>query len=116
MSNRMLSALVVGAFAAALNPATIVTASADDMMKPMTEVEMMKMRDTVVMEVKGGKMEKCFGIALKGHNDCFAGAGTTCAGTSTTDYQGNAFKLVASGSCVTMKNPDGKMGSLEPKA
>jgi len=116
MSNRMLSALVVGAFAAALNPATIVTASADDMMKPMTEAEMMKMRDTVVMEVKGGKMEKCFGIALKGHNDCFAGAGTTCAGTSTTDYQGNAFKLVASGSCVTMKNPDGKMGSLEPKA
>jgi len=116
MSNRMLSALVVGAFAAALNPATIVTASADDAMKPMTHAEMMKMRDTVVMEVKGGKMEKCFGIALKGHNDCFAGAGTTCAGTSTTDYQGNAFKLVASGSCVTMKNPDGKMGSLEPKA
>ena len=116
MSNRMLSALVVGAFAAALNPATIVTARADDMMKPMTEAEMMKMRDTVATEVKGGKMEKCFGVALKGHIDCYAGAGTTCAGTSTADYQGNAFKLVATGSCVTMKNPDGKMGSLQPKA
>ncbi len=117
MSNRMMSALVVGAFAAALNPMSIVTANAaDEMMKPMTEAEMMKMRDTVVMEVKGGKMEKCFGVSLKGHNDCFAGAGTTCAGTSTADYQGNAFKLVPTGTCVTMKNPDGKAGMLEPKA
>ena len=27
--------------------------------------------------------EKCFGVALKGKNDCAAGAGTTCAGTSS---------------------------------
>ena len=86
MSNRMLSALVVGAFAAALCPAAISTASADEMMKPMTEAEMMKMRDTVATEVKGGKMEKCFGIALKGHNDCFAGAGTTCARRQHSGY------------------------------
>lgn len=43
--------------------------------------------------------EKCFGVALKGKNDCAAGAGTTCAGTSKVDYQGNAWKLVATGSC-----------------
>lgn len=43
--------------------------------------------------------EKCFGVALKGKNDCAAGAGTTCAGTSKVDYQGNAWKLVAKGSC-----------------
>ena len=43
--------------------------------------------------------EKCFGVALKGKNDCAAGAGTTCAGTSTRDYQGNAWKLVAKGTC-----------------
>lgn len=116
MSNRMLSALVVGAFAAALNPMSIGTASADDATKPMTEAEMMKMRDTVATEVKGGKMEKCFGVSLKGHNDCFAGAGTTCAGTSIADYQGNAFKLVPTGTCVTMKTPAGAAAMLGPKA
>lgn len=46
-----------------------------------------------------GAKEKCFGIALKGKNDCAAGPGTSCAGTSTTDYQGNAWKYVAKGSC-----------------
>lgn len=44
--------------------------------------------------------EKCYGVALKGQNDCKAGAGTSCAGTSTVDYQGNAWKLVDAGSCL----------------
>jgi uncharacterized membrane protein len=43
--------------------------------------------------------EKCFGVALKGKNDCAAGAGTTCAGTSKVDYQGNAWSLVPKGTC-----------------
>lgn len=43
--------------------------------------------------------DKCFGVALKGANDCAAGAGTTCAGTSKVDYQGNAWKLVPKGTC-----------------
>jgi uncharacterized membrane protein len=43
--------------------------------------------------------EKCFGVALKGKNDCAAGPGTTCAGTSKADYQGNAWTLVAKGTC-----------------
>jgi len=43
--------------------------------------------------------EKCFGISLTGQNDCAAGPGTTCAGTSKVDYQGNAWKLVANGTC-----------------
>lgn len=58
-------------------------------------------------------MEKCFGIALKGQNDCAAGEGTSCAGTSTIDYQGNAWKLVPKGTCVTTNTPLGP-GSLEP--
>lgn len=63
--------------------------------------------------------EKCYGVALAGQNDCKAGPGTTCAGTSKVDYQGNAFKLVPAGTCTTMKLPamaDGtpRMGSLEP--
>ncbi len=60
-----------------------------------------------------GAMEKCYGVAMAGQNDCAAGAGTTCAGTSTKDYQGDAWKLVPAGSCVTMETPNGK-GSLEP--
>ncbi|HQF31717.1 MAG TPA: DUF2282 domain-containing protein [Hyphomicrobiales bacterium] len=58
--------------------------------------------------------EKCFGIALSGQNDCAAGPGTTCAGTSTRDYQGNAWKLVPAGTCTTIELPEGRMGSLEP--
>ncbi len=58
-------------------------------------------------------MEKCYGVAMKGKNDCAAGPGTTCAGTSKVDYQGNAWKFVAKGTCGTMKTPKG-MGSLQP--
>ena len=43
--------------------------------------------------------EKCYGIVLAGQNDCGAGAGTTCAGTSTIDYQGNAWSAVPRGDC-----------------
>ena len=55
--------------------------------------------------------DKCYGISLAGKNDCAAGAGTTCAGTSKVDYQGNAWKYVTKGTCATMKTPKG-MGSL----
>jgi uncharacterized membrane protein len=57
--------------------------------------------------------EKCYGVSLAGANDCKAGAGTTCAGTSVIDYQGNAWKSVSAGSCNTMELPGGRMGSLE---
>ncbi len=57
--------------------------------------------------------EKCFGVSLAGENDCKAGAGTTCAGSSTVDYQGNAWTLVDAGTCESMELPDGRMGSLE---
>ncbi len=56
-------------------------------------------------------MEKCYGVSLAGKNDCKAGAGTSCAATSTRDYQGNAWKYVAKGTCTAMKTPMG-MGSL----
>jgi uncharacterized membrane protein len=55
--------------------------------------------------------EKCFGVALAGENDCAAGPGTTCAGTSVVDYQGNAWSLVPAGTCETMELPDGRMGA-----
>ena len=63
--------------------------------------------------------EKCYGVSLAGENDCAAGPGTTCAGTSTVDYQGNAWTLVDSGTCAEIDLPamaDGtaRAGSLEP--
>ena len=54
--------------------------------------------------------DKCFGIALAGKNDCAAGPGTSCAGTSTVDYQGNAWKYVDAGTCEQLG------GSLAEKA
>lgn len=62
---------------------------------------------SVAAAAKGDK-EKCYGVALKGKNDCAAGPGTSCAGTSTVDYQGNAWKYVAKGTCVKMG------GTLKP--
>ena len=52
-------------------------------------------------------MDKCYGVSLKGQNDCAAGPGTTCAGTSKVDYQGNAWKYVAKGTCATISTPKG---------
>lgn len=49
--------------------------------------------------------EKCYGISVAGQNDCAAGPGTTCAGTSVVDYQGNAWTLVETGSCETLELP-----------
>ena len=54
--------------------------------------------------------EKCYGVALKGKNDCKAGPGTTCAGTSKTDYQGNAWSLVPKGTCENTVSPTSATG------
>jgi uncharacterized membrane protein len=107
MSNRLITSVVAGAFAVALG-STMASAA-------MSEADMMKKQAMTKTEVASGKMEMCFGVALKGQNDCFAGAGTTCAGTSTKDYQGNAFKLVPKGSCEAMTTPAGH-GMLKPAA
>lgn len=68
------------------------------------------------MQASAGAKEKCFGISLAGQNDCAAGPGTTCAGTSTVDYQGNAWTLVPHGTCETtvLQGEDGveRSGSL----
>ena len=94
MTTRTYTSLAIaGAIAAALSAPAF---AADK--KPVTEAQAQ------------GK-EKCYGIALKGQNDCAAGPGTTCAGTSTVDYQGNAWKSVPKGTCTTISTPLGK-GSL----
>lgn len=92
MSNMMKTVAVAGAVAAALS-AQATTASA-------------------------AEKEKCFGVSLAGKNDCAAGPGTTCAGSSTVDYQGNAWTLVDKGTCMDIELPAGmddmaRKGSLE---
>jgi uncharacterized membrane protein len=91
------AAIVAGAVATAL--ASIAAAA------PLTEAQVKTAMDQ--------GMEKCFGVALKGQNDCAAGPGTTCQGTSTVDYQGNAWKFVDGGTCATMDLPGGRHGAPE---
>lgn len=76
----------------------------------------------VVPSVQAGAKEKCYGVSLAGQNDCAAGPGTTCAGTSTVDYQGNAWTLVPKGDCekfgveetvADFELPGDRVGSLE---
>jgi uncharacterized membrane protein len=94
--------LAGGALAAAVAAAIGTMAAA----APLTQEEVKTATDA--------GMEKCFGVAMAGHNDCAAGPGTTCQGTSTIDYQGNAWKFVDGGTCTTMDLPGGRHGSPEP--
>lgn len=93
MSHHVKTLAVAGAIAAALTAQTTTAVSAQDKVK-------------------------CFGVALAGANDCAAGPGTSCAGTSKVNYQGNAWTLVPAGTCASTDLPkmaDGtaRMGSLE---
>lgn len=54
--------------------------------------------------------DRCYGVALKGKNDCKAGPGTTCAGTAKVDYQGNAWKYVPKGTCEQTASPTSPTG------
>jgi uncharacterized membrane protein len=90
------------ALASALTTALATIAAA----APLTQAE----GDAAVAAHK----EKCFGVALKGQNDCAAGPGTTCQGTSSADFQGNAWKFVQGGTCANIELPNGKHGSLKP--
>ncbi len=60
--------------------------------------------------MKKDAMEKCYGVALKGKNDCAAGPGTSCAGTSKVDYQSDAWKMVPKGSCEKTASPTSPTG------
>ena len=93
MSNTAKTIAVAGAFAAALAAHATTPANAQS-------------------------QEKCFGVSLAGENDCAAGPGTTCQGTSVVDYQGNAWTLVDAGTCAEIELPDmadgtPREGSLE---
>lgn len=96
--NTVSSALIAGAVASLL--ASVAHAA------PLTSAE--------VNAAVAAHKEKCFGVALKGQNDCAAGPGTTCQGTSTMDYQGNSWMFVRGGTCTSIEVPGGGHGSLTP--
>lgn len=66
------------------------------------------------VKTAAAEKDKCFGIALAGKNDCAAGPGTSCAGTSTVDYQGNAWKYVDAGTCEQLGGSLAEKASNEP--
>jgi uncharacterized membrane protein len=71
------------------------------------------MDDKPMADAAKPAVEKCWGVAMAGKNDCAAGPGTTCAGTAKMDYQANAWKNVPTGTCTSIRTPKG-MGSLTP--
>lgn len=106
------------------NPEKIRT-SKENIMSQKTIIGASALAGAVAMAISGATFlastqgaaaatEKCYGVAMAGKNDCAAGPGTTCAGTSKVDYQGNAWKNVEAGTCTTMSLEGGRMGSLEP--
>lgn len=71
------------------------------------------MTASLSMPAAAAAKEKCYGVSLAGQNDCAAGPGTTCAGTSTVDYQGNAWKYVKKGTCASMSAGGDMKGSMK---
>ena len=112
MSNRSASLLVAGALATAV---AALGASAAQAGMPMNNANP---RVRTMAALKSGKFQQCWGVALAGHNDCYAGPGTTCAGTASRNYLGNAFKLVPTGTCTAIHTPYVTIphghGSLKP--
>jgi uncharacterized membrane protein len=92
--------------AAVLAGAVVTALASMAMAGPLTKAE--------EKAAKAAGKEQCYGVALKGQNDCAAGAGTSCQGTSTVDFQGNSWKFVRGGTCTTLELPGGRHGS--PKA
>ena len=109
--NGGLALAIAAGLAAACSPAAEDSATSADATSVSEEATEVAASD---ISVEGdGKPDKCYGISLAGQNDCAAGPGTSCAGTSTVDYQGNAWTYVEDGECLTTETPNGT-GSLTP--
>ncbi|MEO5696941.1 MAG: DUF2282 domain-containing protein [Burkholderiaceae bacterium] len=75
---------------------------------------------TLPAAAQSSDKEKCYGVAKAGKNDCAAGAGTTCAGTSKVDHQANAWSLVPKGTCektasTTSSTGNGQLAAFTAK-
>lgn len=101
----MASMATTGAMAAGNSQLTLASAAPQEVQQ--------KFNQWLSGEQVEGRMERCYGIALAGENDCRAGAGTSCEGTSTVDFQGNAWTFTPKGTCSYILTPEGE-ASLQP--
>lgn len=107
------AALLLGASTAMMS--TAATAGPNDQLRVAEGASMevqTKIQGWLAGDTIKGRKDKCFGIALAGENDCKAGAGTSCEGTSTTDFQADAWTYAPKGTCESIVTPNG-MGSLK---
>ena len=101
-------ALLTGAAIAALSTAAAAKPNAQlTIAKDAPEAVKTAFAQWMKGESPSGRKDKCYGIALAGENDCAAGAGTSCEGTSTVDFQGNAWTHSPKGSCELIVTPEG---------
>ncbi len=114
MSNKSIvtKSLIAGAALAALSTATMAKPNDQLSVSESAPAEIKaKVEGWIAGDKLRGRKDKCYGIALAGENDCKAGAGTSCQGSSTMDFQSNAWTYAPKGSCEFLVTPKG-MGSL----
>jgi uncharacterized membrane protein len=93
------TAVLAAAIALALAPGKPTNAASPEMEKMMAEA---------AEAIKAGKIEKCYGVAKAGGNDCQT-ATASCAGSSTKDGDKAAFVAVPKGTCERLAG-----GNLSP--
>jgi uncharacterized membrane protein len=101
-------ALIAGAAVAVLS--TVAEAKPNDQLSVAPnapDAVKSEFKKWVAGETLRGRKDRCYGIALAGENDCRAGAGTSCEGTSTADFQSNAWTYAPKGSCEFIVTPNG---------
>lgn len=64
----------------------------------------------IAAPAQAAENEKCYGVVKAGQNDCQT-ASSSCAGTSATDAQKDAWILVPAGTCAKIVG-----GSTTPKS
>ncbi len=114
MSNSISKALMAGAALALVG--SVANAKPNDQLRISAEAPA-NVKESFYAWVGGaaisGRKDKCYGIALSAENDCKAGAGTSCQGTSTVDFQGNAWTYAPRGSCDFITTPEGPASKTE---
>lgn len=107
-------ALIAGAAVAAMS--STVNAKPNDQLSiapNAPEAIKTEFNQWVAGETLRGRKDRCYGVALAGENDCRAGAGTSCEGTSTADFQSNAWTYAPKGSCEFIMTPNGVASTKE---
>lgn len=85
--------LATATIAAAVGLALAAPGAFAEQGKPMTKEQQMTMERMVK-----NNLEKCYGVAARGKNDCAEGA-HSCVGQSTRDRDPQSFVLVPKGDC-----------------